>query len=107
MTYEERKKLLDALNEKKRILELQTNLLDPAKFADDFLKLADEYGAIEARANQAWCMNRYRNYSGQLLVAGEGVKMLESVLAGEPFVPEPEAPEQQEFEYEWQKYTGD
>lgn len=105
LTYEQRQKQLETLNHKKRMLDLQTNILDGSKFAQDYLLLAGEYAAMDAKANQAYCMNRYYHYSQtrpEDVPVESGVVILNAVFGGEPFVAEPEIPADGEL-YDWQE----
>lgn len=81
------------LNNEKAILKKMQNVSEePERYADQWLKLSVEYAKIDAKANSAYCMERYRHFSG---IKPEVIRMEVPPLADQEksFIPEPEMPD--------------
>ena len=52
---------LDELKKEKNRLEF-SQVHKPGDYADAWLELAEQYAAIDARANEAYCLGHYRHY---------------------------------------------
>lgn len=52
---------LEELKKEKNRLEF-SQVHTPGDYADAWLELAERYAAIDARANEAYCLGHYRHY---------------------------------------------
>lgn len=93
------------LNRFKKLLKQKQNISkNPESYADEWAVLAGQYALIGAKANTAYCMDRYHHFSG---TKPEVVRAEVPPLAEDkPFVPEPELPDDI-FDWQGRSDIGD